>query len=85
MVVITTPPSPAGGDLSPVLQEAELDLISNAECRNSFQQTTLTITDNMMCAYTEGRDACQVIEDSGYSTLSIHYYCHLYCYYFTCT
>ncbi|XP_037792545.1 uncharacterized protein LOC119587908 [Penaeus monodon] len=52
-----------GGDLSPVLQEAELDLISNAECRNSFQQTTLTITDNMMCAYTEGRDACQ--GDSG--------------------
>ncbi|XP_042889921.1 serine proteinase stubble-like isoform X1 [Penaeus japonicus] len=52
-----------GGSISPVLQEAELDLIPIAACRDLFQQTTVTITDNMLCALTEGRDACQ--GDSG--------------------
>lgn len=49
---------------SPVLQEVDLDVISNEECMIAADGAySLVITDNMICTYSEGKDACR--GDSG--------------------
>ncbi|KAK4311940.1 hypothetical protein Pmani_016606 [Petrolisthes manimaculis] len=50
----------AGGDTSKVLQEVELSLLSTTQCQTYLGNT---VTNNMMCTYSQGKDACQ--GDSG--------------------
>lgn len=50
-----------GGDFSEVLLETEVDIVSNGECRDKYPNGA--VTDNMICAAREDRDACQ--GDSG--------------------
>lgn len=49
--------------LSNVLLETEIDIVSNEECRDSYESSGSVITDDMICASREGKDACQ--GDSG--------------------
>ncbi|XP_026497609.2 venom serine protease 34-like [Vanessa tameamea] len=49
----------AGGQTSNVLRKVNLDVISQATCRQSFPD----LTPRQMCTYTAGKDACQ--DDSG--------------------
>ncbi|KAK7081250.1 hypothetical protein SK128_014411 [Halocaridina rubra] len=51
-----------GGNISFVLQEVQVDMISLNECKTLYNNK-YTITDNMVCAYTPNKDACQ--GDSG--------------------
>ncbi|XP_066951798.1 proclotting enzyme-like [Macrobrachium rosenbergii] len=51
-----------GGSLSDVLREVEVSLISNSQCKKLYSGLA-TITSNMLCAYSSGKDACQ--GDSG--------------------
>ncbi|XP_064081998.1 trypsin-1-like [Macrobrachium nipponense] len=51
-----------GGSLSDVLREVEVSLITNSQCKKLYSGLT-TITSNMLCAYSSGKDACQ--GDSG--------------------
>ncbi|KAL0134167.1 hypothetical protein PUN28_001181 [Cardiocondyla obscurior] len=53
-----------GGSVSPVLQEVNVPILTNAECR-AMKYPSRRITDNMLCAgYKEGgKDSCQ--GDSG--------------------
>lgn len=48
------------GSPSNVLQEVELPILTTAECQ---QYLKTAVTDNMMCTYREGQDAC--LGDSG--------------------
>lgn len=50
-----------GGDFSDVLLETEVDVVSITNCRNQYPNGA--VTDNMICAAREDRDACQ--GDSG--------------------
>lgn len=50
----------AGGLLSDVLLEVEMDTLENSNCSNAYGDL---ITDNMICASREGKDTCQ--GDSG--------------------
>ncbi|XP_026497611.2 venom serine protease 34-like [Vanessa tameamea] len=49
----------AGGQTSDVLRKVDLDVISQATCRQSFSN----LSPRQMCTYTAGKDACQ--DDSG--------------------
>merc|ERR1711915_813130 len=49
------------GQDSSHLQEVELPIITNKKCSKDLKQ--YTITDNMICTYLDGKDACQ--GDSG--------------------
>ena len=56
----------AGGEQSKVLKEADLETVSAEECREAFGKDSNgneQITDSMLCAKADGRDACQ--GDSG--------------------
>ncbi|KAK7085560.1 hypothetical protein SK128_006624 [Halocaridina rubra] len=50
------------GNLSNVLREVEVPILTTSECMQ-YTFNTITITDNMICTYEEGKDACQ--GDSG--------------------
>lgn len=50
-------------ETSDVLQETELDIVSNKQCKRSYLFTRYTILDSMMCASRNLTDAC--IGDSG--------------------
>ncbi|KAK8400236.1 hypothetical protein O3P69_003144 [Scylla paramamosain] len=52
-----------GGSVSTVLMKVGLDLISNEECQQMYSSRGYTITSNMICTYTQNKDACQ--GDSG--------------------
>jgi len=52
-----------GGSQATVLMEATLTAISNSACGSDFIYDKSLITDNMLCAVGEGKDACQ--GDSG--------------------
>lgn len=51
------------GKPSCILQELEVPVMSNDDCKTNTSYSSKVITDNMMCAgYEEGmRDSCQVI------------------------
>ena len=53
--------------MHPVLQEVEVEVISNSECQDLYRHDSRNknVTENMLCAMMEGggRDACQ--GDSG--------------------
>lgn len=49
----------SGGSSPDQLQEVMVPVVSQSSCRNSYS----SLTDNMLCAGTEGRDSCQ--GDSG--------------------
>ena len=46
-----------------VLQKAEVEVVTNQQCFNSYLSEDITITDNMVCAAYQGRDTCK--GDSG--------------------
>lgn len=48
-----------GGPKPSALMKVDLDVISQATCRNTFP----SVTDRQMCTYTPGKDSCQ--DDSG--------------------
>jgi len=50
-------PFVTGGEVSPVLKKARVEIISNKECSLKYQGS---VTDRMLCAYTPDIDACQV-------------------------
>lgn len=50
------------GSISNTLQEVAVDVISGTEC-TSLYQNSFSITENMLCTLTAGKDACQ--GDSG--------------------
>lgn len=52
----------SSGPASDVLLEAEVNIVGNSQCNTDYGVTT-RITDEMMCAASEGKDACQ--GDSG--------------------
>jgi len=52
-----------GGPLSKVLQEVNIRIWDNKNCRDNYKQLDKVVTDNMLCAGEEKRDACQ--GDSG--------------------
>ena len=67
---VTQHPHPAGQDTSPVLMTANLTTISNKECQAMLHSSKLppqlvpdAITQDMICAYGEGKTACK--GDSG--------------------
>lgn len=49
----------AGGQVSNKLQKVALGTITNEECQEMYR-AQYTITENMLCTYTEAKDACQV-------------------------
>lgn len=51
----------SGGEVSPVLLEAETDYVTNSQCESDYPEES--ITSNMMCAARDGIDSCQ--GDSG--------------------
>ncbi|EJK44869.1 hypothetical protein THAOC_36558 [Thalassiosira oceanica] len=53
----------SGGSFPNVLQEVEVDYMTNAECCSGTDYPCSEITDNMMCARRLGKDSCQ--GDSG--------------------
>lgn len=54
-----------GGYLSPTLQEVDVNVLSNSQCKNDYAYPSSGITDQMLCASVPagGKDACQ--GDSG--------------------
>ncbi|XP_045134649.1 uncharacterized protein LOC123518101 isoform X2 [Portunus trituberculatus] len=52
-----------GGSTSNELMKVGVDLITNEECQLMYNEKGYTITDNMICTYTQNKDACQ--GDSG--------------------
>lgn len=59
-----------GGSVSNTLQEVEVPILSNTECR-STKYPSRKITDNMMCAgYKQGgKDSCQVSRKSYWTSI----------------
>jgi len=55
----------SGGDVSSYLQYVDVNVLSNADCRNNYGYGSSQILDNMLCANVEGggKDSCQ--GDSG--------------------
>jgi len=52
-----------GGPLSNELRAVDVEIVSNGQCAQLYETTGDEITENMMCARDEGKDACQ--GDSG--------------------
>ena len=55
--------SHVGGSTHDRLQQVTLKVYTSAECKNSFSKVSHRISNNMFCAYADGKDACQ--GDSG--------------------
>lgn len=53
----------SGGDVSDILLEVGVDVISNNECAQAYSAQGLPIDDSMICASAPGKDSCQ--GDSG--------------------
>ena len=52
----------SGGALSNTLREVSVPVFDTTKCKAQYEKTpkTYTITDNMICTYEQGKDACQV-------------------------
>lgn len=48
-----------GGAISPTLKKVELPILETKPCADVYAGTQITITNNMMCTYAEGKDTCQ--------------------------
>ncbi|CAL8070442.1 unnamed protein product [Orchesella dallaii] len=54
-----------GAGISPVLQKVDLTVVGTPRCASAYAGSTVTVTDNVICAYGSNRDTCQ--GDSGTS------------------